>query len=101
MAADRKTTGLKALQGLIWHEAYESGAIKGELFRDVPDALQEYRNAGIKTFIYSSGSRKAQADLFGHTTVRLIVLGSAQHVHQTFALTKRRARRAMWPAFTL
>ena len=70
MDADRKHAGLKALQGLIWHEAFTSGAIKGELFRDVPDALQEYRDAGIKTYIYSSGSRKAQADLFGHTTVR-------------------------------
>jgi hypothetical protein len=26
----------------------------------VPDALVEWRNAGIKTYIYSSGSREAQ-----------------------------------------
>lgn len=30
------------------------------LSRDVPDALVEWRNAGIKTYIYSSGSREAQ-----------------------------------------
>lgn len=70
MDGNRKTRGLKALQGLVWHTAYVSGAIKGELFRDAPDALQQFRNFGVKTYIYSSGSRQAQADLFGHTTVR-------------------------------
>ena len=70
MDADRKTTGLKALQGCIWHGGFATGELKGELFRDVPDALQLLRNLGIKTYIYSSGSRQAQADLFGHTTVR-------------------------------
>lgn len=44
------------------------GAIKAELFRDVPDSLVRWRSAGIKTYIYSSGSRDAQKNLFGHTT---------------------------------
>lgn len=44
--------------------------LKAELFRDVPDALVEWRSAGIKTYIYSSGSREAQRMLFGHTQVR-------------------------------
>lgn len=70
MAADRKTTALKALQGHVWHEGFAGGEIRGELFRDVPDALQLFRDLGIKTYIYSSGSRQAQRDLFGHTTVR-------------------------------
>ena len=30
MGDDRKTTELKALQGLIWKDAYESKAVKGE-----------------------------------------------------------------------
>lgn len=68
IAEDRKTTALKALQGHIWHQGFASGELKAELFRDVPDALAEWRNAGIKTYIYSSGSRQAQRDLFGHTT---------------------------------
>ena len=34
----------------------------------MPDCLVRWRNAGIKTYIYSSGSRGAQRDLFGHTT---------------------------------
>ncbi len=38
------------------------------LRRDVPDALTEWRNAGLKTYIYSSGSRLAQRLLFGHCT---------------------------------
>jgi len=35
--------------------------------RDVPDMLVEWRNAGIKTYIYSSGSREAQRLFFGHS----------------------------------
>lgn len=55
-------------QGHIWREGFRSGAIKAELFRDVPDMLVQWRTAGIKAYIYSSGSRQAQKDLFGHTT---------------------------------
>ena len=69
MAEDRKTTALKALQGHIWREGFASGELRAELFRDVPDALARWRNQGIKTYIYSSGSRQAQRDLFAFTTV--------------------------------
>lgn len=71
MAADRKTTALKNLQGLIWTGGYRSGDIRGELFRDVPDMLQQLRDQGVKAYIYSSGSRRAQRDLFAHTQVKL------------------------------
>ena len=40
-----------------------------ELFRDVPDVLTELRLAGVKTYIYSSGSREAQKLFFGHCQV--------------------------------
>jgi methylthioribulose 1-phosphate dehydratase/enolase-phosphatase E1 len=33
----------------------------------VPDVLVEWRNAGIKTYVYSSGSREAQRLFFGHS----------------------------------
>lgn len=69
MNADRKTTALKALQGHIWTKGFAAGELKAEPFRDVPDALATWRSQGIKTYIYSSGSRQAQRDLFGHTTV--------------------------------
>ena len=34
----------------------------------MPDALVGWRSLGIKTYVYSSGSRGAQKDLFAHTT---------------------------------
>jgi methylthioribulose 1-phosphate dehydratase/enolase-phosphatase E1 len=34
----------------------------------VPDVLVRLRAAGVKAYIYSSGSRQAQRDLFAHTT---------------------------------
>lgn len=69
MDGDRKTTALKSLQGHIWAGGFARGELKGELFADVPDALAQWRGAGIKTYIYSSGSRGAQKDLLGCTTV--------------------------------
>jgi methionine salvage enolase-phosphatase E1 len=44
--------------------------MRAELFRDTPDALVEWRGAGIKTYIYSSGSREAQRLFFGYSQVR-------------------------------
>lgn len=92
MAADRKTTALKQLQGLIWTGGYRSGDIRGELFADVPDALQQMRDQGIKTYIYSSGSRRAQRDLFGHTQVALcrLRLRMALFCLATYLLFKHR-----------
>lgn len=60
MSSDRKTTALKALQGHIWHQGFASGALRGELYGDVPGALEAWRRAGVKTYIYSSGSRCAR-----------------------------------------
>ena len=60
--------GFGNLQGHIWRKGFSSGSIKAELFRDVPDMLVHWRSAGIKTYIYSSGSREAQNNLFGHAT---------------------------------
>jgi methionine salvage enolase-phosphatase E1 len=54
----------------VWRRGFASGALVAQLFRDVPDALAEWRNAGIKVYIYSSGSREAQRQFFGHTQVR-------------------------------
>ncbi len=38
-----------------------------DCYRDVPDMLVEWRNAGIKSYIYSSGSREAQRLFFEHS----------------------------------
>jgi enolase-phosphatase E1 len=67
MARDRKSTGLKALQGLIWEEGYARGEILGHVYPDVPPALDSWRQAGIRLRIFSSGSVRAQQLLFGHT----------------------------------
>src|SRR6185369_11136531 len=40
MDRDSKSPGLKTLQGLIWNVGYGSGALKGVVFDDVPDALK-------------------------------------------------------------
>ncbi|WIA33460.1 hypothetical protein OEZ86_006590 [Tetradesmus obliquus] len=67
IAADRKIGALKQLQGHVWRAGFRSGKMTAQLFRDVPDALVEWRNAGIKTYIYSSGSREAQHLFFMHS----------------------------------
>jgi methylthioribulose 1-phosphate dehydratase / enolase-phosphatase E1 len=69
-AADRKVPALKALQGRVWRLGFQQGDLVAPLFRDVPDALAEWRDRhGIKTYIYSSGSREAQRQFFAHTQV--------------------------------
>jgi enolase-phosphatase E1 len=67
MDCDRKSTGLKSLQGKIWEEGYRSGALKSEVFPDVPGAFERWHNAGLKVAIFSSGSVLAQKLLFAHT----------------------------------
>lgn len=66
--ADRKVGPLKALQGLIWEQAYRAGSIRGAVFDDFPSALERWTKAGTKVSIYSSGSRHAQQLLFAHSS---------------------------------
>ena len=67
MDRDRKSPGLKALQGLIWQSAYSAGELKGEVFDDVPRALARWRDQDLRVAIYSSGSALAQRLLFAST----------------------------------
>ena len=67
MDRDRKSPGLKLLQGKIWARGYTDGTLRGEVFPDVPPALERWRFAGISLAIYSSGSVQAQHMLFGTT----------------------------------
>lgn len=66
---DRKSPGLKSLQGKIWKQGYLDGTLKAELFADVAPALERWRRAGLKISIFSSGSALAQKLLFAHTQV--------------------------------
>jgi len=67
MDRDRKSFGLKLLQGEIWRRGYADGSLKGDVFPDVPPALTRRTDAGLRVAIYSSGSVLAQSLLFGHT----------------------------------
>lgn len=70
MDRDRKSTGLKSLQGRMWEEGYRAGALKGkaEVYPDVPPALARWQKAGKQIAIFSSGSVQAQRSLFANTT---------------------------------
>jgi enolase-phosphatase E1 len=67
MARDRKSTGLKQLQGLIWEEGYRDGTLRGHVFPDVPPALAAWSAAGVRLRVFSSGSVRAQKLLVSHT----------------------------------
>jgi len=64
---DRKSTGLKSLQGKIWQQGYADGSLQAQVFADVAAALARWRVAGLSINIFSSGSVLAQQLLFGHT----------------------------------
>ena len=66
MDGDIKATGLKALQGMIWKDGFESGEMVAHVYSDVPPALDAWTTAGIRVCIYSSGSIAAQKLFFGH-----------------------------------
>lgn len=67
MARDRKSPGLKALQGLVWEHGYRAGQLRGELFADVAPAFAAWRARDLEIAIYSSGSVLAQQLLFSTT----------------------------------
>ncbi len=64
---DRKATPLKALQGMIWRHGYVNGDFKGHVYEDAVNGLQAWHQAGIRLYVYSSGSVAAQKLLFGYS----------------------------------
>lgn len=67
MDRDRKSTGLKSLQGRIWEAGYLSGELRSHLYPDVRPALERCHGQGRRVAIFSSGSVLAQRLLFAHT----------------------------------
>ncbi len=67
MDQDRKSTPLKSLQGKIWEEGYKSGALRSQMFADVPPALTRWEQQQKRICIFSSGSVLAQKLLFTYT----------------------------------
>jgi len=67
MDLDRKSTALKSIQGKIWLKGFQNGELRGEVFEDVPPALERWHRDGVDVRIYSSGSVLAQQLLFSTT----------------------------------
>ena len=65
--ADKKDARLKIIQGKIWKESFESGAIRAHVYPDVPAKWNEWKQRGIQIYIFSSGSVEAQRLLFQHS----------------------------------
>jgi enolase-phosphatase E1 len=64
MDRDRKSPALKELQGYIWEEGYQRGELVGQVYEDVPRALQRWRRENVRLGIFSSGAVVAQRWLF-------------------------------------
>lgn len=67
MDEDRKSTALKALQGIIWRSGYLNGDFQGHLYPEVAEQLAAWQQQGLKLYVYSSGSVEAQKLLFGYS----------------------------------
>jgi enolase-phosphatase E1 len=67
IAEDRKATPLKTLQGLIWAEGYEQSGLRGHVYPDAAANLRRWHAAGLKLYVYSSGSVEAQRVLFANS----------------------------------
>ena len=65
--ADRKSTPLKALQGMIWEAGFRNGDFTGHVYADAVRHLREWHARGITLYVFSSGSVQAQRLLFGHS----------------------------------
>ena len=63
---DRKSTALKALQGMIWQAGYEAGDYVAHIYPEVAARLRQWRADGFRLYVYSSGSVPAQRLFFGH-----------------------------------
>lgn len=67
MAHDVKSTALKKIQGILWHDGYVSGELKSDVYDDVVVALKQWKEKSIVVKVFSSGSVLAQKLLFAHS----------------------------------
>jgi enolase-phosphatase E1 len=67
MDRDRKSTPLKTIQGRVWQYGYQSGALRSQVFGDVPVAFERWHKQKKEIRIFSSGSVLAQKLLFANT----------------------------------
>ena len=64
---DRKSTALKALQGMIWQAGYEAGEYRAHVYPEVAARLHAWRADGLHLYVYSSGSVPAQRLFFRYS----------------------------------
>jgi enolase-phosphatase E1 len=64
---DRKSTPLKALQGMIWQEGYAAGEYTAHVYPEVAARLKAWRGEGLHLYVYSSGSVPAQKLFFRYS----------------------------------
>ncbi len=64
---DRKSTALKALQGMIWKNGYETGVYRAHVYLEVAARLRAWRADGVRLYVYSSGSVAAQQLFFRYS----------------------------------
>ncbi|WP_426702734.1 acireductone synthase [Rhodanobacter sp. Col0626] len=64
---DRKSTALKALQGMIWKDGYTAGDYRAHLYPEVAARLLDWRAEGLRLYVYSSGSVPAQQLFFQYS----------------------------------
>lgn len=64
---DRKSTALKALQGMIWADGYQGADFRAHIYADAARGLQKWKANGLDLYVYSSGSVPAQKLLFENT----------------------------------
>lgn len=67
MDEDRKSTPLKALQGMVWQQGYTDGDFTGHVYDDAVAALQAWADDRRALYVYSSGSVAAQKLLFAYS----------------------------------
>lgn len=65
---DRKETSLKTLQGMLWEQGYQHGAFDGHVYPDAAEYLRFWHDRGLRLYVYSSGSVKAQKLIFGFSS---------------------------------
>jgi enolase-phosphatase E1 len=65
---DVKAPPLKKLQGLIWEQGFRAGVFRSPLFPDALAALRRWKAAGLRLYVYSSGSVEAQLLFFEFST---------------------------------
>jgi enolase-phosphatase E1 len=83
MDEDRKSPPLKALQGMIWRQGFESGELRGHFYDDAVRAIRQWHQRGLQIHIYSSGSMEAQKLLFSHSAYGDLTLLLAGHFDTT------------------